>query len=92
MADTELLEKVKLLIGQTGDSADAVIVGYIDEVTDFMLDAGISAEKISASAGVVARGVSDLWDNDAGEVKFSPYFFHRVTQLAMKSNAEANSS
>lgn len=60
MADTELLEKVKLLIGQTGDSADAVIVGYIDEVTDFMLDAGISAEKISASAGVVARGVSRL--------------------------------
>ena len=52
----------------------------------------ISAEKISVSTGTVARGVSDLWDNDAGEVKFSPYFFHRVAQLAMKSNAEANSS
>lgn len=92
MADVELRERVKLFIGQTGSDADVVISGYIDEVTAFMLDAGIPAETISASAGVVARGVSDLWDNDAGEVKFSPYFFHRVAQLAMRANAEANSS
>ena len=50
-----------------------------------MSGAGVSAAIIAASPGVVARGVSDLWDNDGGNVRFSPYFHERVTQLVMRS-------
>ena len=45
-----------------------------------------------ASVGVVARGVSDLWDNDGGGVKFSPFFHERVSQLALKSTYKEEST
>ena len=51
-----------------------------------MSGAGVSQGIISASPGVIARGVSDLWDNDGGNVKFSPAFHERVAQLVLRSN------
>ena len=86
MADAAMLTAVKNALGVTGTFTDATITVYIDEVIDYMNGAGVSAAVIAASPGVVARGVSDLWDNDGGNVKFSPYFHERVTQLAMRSN------
>lgn len=84
MADATLLTKVKNGIGITGTYMDATITVWIDEVTDYMLNAGVSAARIAASAGVVTRGVDDLWNNGAGNGKLSPYFRDRVTQLALK--------
>ncbi|MDE5885463.1 MAG: hypothetical protein K2H29_10365 [Oscillospiraceae bacterium] len=89
MAEAELLAKVKLALGETSDFADSMIAIYIDEVLDYMKNAGVSDSIANVSAGVVARGVSDLWDNDGGNVRFSPYFHERVTQLALKSRSDS---
>ena len=89
MADTQLLAKVKLALGETSDFADNMLSVYIDEILDYMRNAGVSDSIANVSAGVVARGVSDLWDNDGGNVKFSAYFHERVTQLALKSRSDS---
>lgn len=86
MADAALLAGVKNALGITGTFMDATISIYIDEITDYMSNAGISAAVIPASVGVIARGVNDLWNNNAGNGKLSPYFYDRVSQLALKSN------
>lgn len=85
MADAAILTAVKQALGVTGTFTDNTISVYIDDVVDYMKGAGVSAAMITASPGVIARGVSDLWDNDGGNVKFSPYFHERVAQLVMRS-------
>lgn len=86
MTDTELLTEVKKRIGVTGDYQDDTLMGHIQDVRDFMLDAGVSEKTLSSDqiVGAVTRGVSDLWDYGSGNGEFSPYFFQRVTQLAYK--------
>ena len=86
MADATILAGVKQALNVTGTFQDETISVYIDEITDYMANAGVSASIISASVGVIARGVSDLWDNDGGNVRLSPYFMNRVSQLVLKSN------
>ena len=85
MTDAELLTKVKQAIGITGTYQDATVSIWIEEVTDYMLNAGIPAATVTASVGVITRGVNDLWNNGAGDGKLSPYFYDRCTQLALKS-------
>ena len=77
-----MLEDVKKLLGITGEYQDETLQGYIDEVTDFLLDAGVKAEHITA--GIVSRGVSDLWNYGDGNGKLSPYFVQRATQLSYR--------
>lgn len=81
MADTHL-ESVKSALGITGEYQDATLRIYIEEVIAYMKDAGVPEEVINAgvSAGVIARGVSDLWNYNTG--KLSDYFYQRVSQLA----------
>jgi len=88
MADATLIEKVKTAMGFSGDEVNQTLSIYVDEVLDYMTNAGVSKEIALASAGVIARGVSDLWDNDGGAVKFSPFFYDRVAQLSYKSAYE----
>lgn len=85
MADVATITAVKNALGITGNFMDSTITVYIDEVTDYMRTAGVSDSIINASNGVVARGVSDLWNNQSGTGKLSPYFYDRVTQLVIKS-------
>lgn len=80
----ELLAKVKRDLGETGTFNDGAITNLIEEVMDYMSGAGVSDARISASAGTISRGVSDLWDNNGGKVALSPYFKERVTQLALR--------
>ena len=87
MADAATITAVKNALGITGTFMDSTIAIYIDEVTDYMRTAGVSDSIISTAYGVVARGVSDLWNNQSGTSKLSPYFYDRVTQLAIKSKA-----
>ena len=87
MADAATITAVKNALGITGTFMDNTIAIYIDEVTDYMRTAGVSDAIINTSNGVVARGVSDLWNNQSGTSKLSPYFYDRVTQLAIKSKA-----
>ncbi len=57
-----MLEEVKKRLGITGDYQDDTIQGYIDDVTQFLLAAGVNRDVLISSSivGVSARGVSDL--------------------------------
>ena len=82
MVDTHL-ELVKSALGITGEYQDATLKIYIDEVIAYMVSAGVSTEVINSevSAGVIARGVTDLWNYNGGSGKLSDYFYQRVIQL-----------
>ena len=82
MSETTLLDSVKLALGIPGTFQDATISEYIDEVVAFLKDAGVSAANVTP--GIVARGVSDLWNYGAGEGKLSDYFIQRAAQLSYK--------
>ena len=85
-----MLETVKTMLGVTGEYQDATIQGYIDEVKQYLVQAGVSEKTVEAStsAGVIARGVTDLWNYGAGEGNLSPYFMQRAIQLACKEGQE----
>lgn len=76
------LEQVKNALGIVGDYQDDTLQVYFDEAVAFLKDAGVSDANITA--GVVARGVSDLWNYGAGDGKLSPYFMQRAAQLSYK--------
>lgn len=82
----DILTKVKNNLGITGDYQNDTLKGYIEEVKQFLLDAGVSEIVVESetSAGVIARGVSDLWNYGAGNAELSPYFMQRAAQLAYK--------
>lgn len=79
-----VLDDVKDALGVTGSYQDATLQSYVDEVTSFLVDAGVSASNITS--GVIARGVADLWNYGAGEGKLSSYFMMRASQLALKGS------
>lgn len=89
MADSfDILTRVKNDLGLTGnDYHDTTLTGYIEEVKQFLLDAGVNPDIVDAetSAGVISRGVSDLWNYGSGGTDLSPYFYRRATQLLYKA-------
>ena len=89
MAD--VLEKVKAALAITGTYQDATLSIYIDEVKAYMRDAGVPASVVESdsSAGVIARGVTDLWNYNGGAGKLSEYFYQRVNQLCLYSEGGA---
>lgn len=76
------LQRVKTLLGITDTFHDEILDEYIEETQAFLIDAGVSEEKITP--GIIARGVSDLWNFGAGDGSLSPYFMQRAAQLALK--------
>jgi hypothetical protein len=76
------LDQVKAALGIVGNYQDDTLQVYFDETVDFLKNAGVSEANITA--GIVARGVSDLWNDGAGDGKLSPYFVQRATQLTYK--------
>lgn len=85
-----MLEKVKSMLGISGNYQDNAIQCYIDEVKQFMIDAGVSNDVVDSevSIGVISRGVLDLWNYSGGDTRLSPYFYQRVIQLASKKNEQ----
>lgn len=83
MTDAELLAAVKNALGIQSAYQDTTITEYINEIVSFLTDAGVNSNNITA--GIVARGVSDLWNYGSGEGKLSEYFMQRATQLSYKS-------
>ena len=83
MAD--VLTKIKNALGITGNYQDTTLNIYIDEVKYYMKDAGVPESVINseASAGVISRGVTDLWSYGTNDGKLSDYFYQRVSQLAL---------
>lgn len=76
------LDDIKAALGITGEYQDATIQVYFDDVNGFLVDAGVPEKAITA--GLVARGVSDLWNYGGAEGKLSEYFIQRASQLAYK--------
>lgn len=75
------LNDVKIALGITGDFQNDTLQIYFDEVINFLKDAGIVESKITK--GIVARGVSDLWNYGTGDGRFSEYFYQRAKQLSL---------
>lgn len=76
------LEAVKAALGITGNYQDTTITPYYNDVIDYLRGAGIAESDITA--GIVARGVSDLWAYGSGDGKLSQYFYERASQLALR--------
>lgn len=76
------LDAVKAALGITDDYQDSTLQIYYDEVMSFLSDSGIPAAKITP--GLVARGVTDLWNYGEAGGKLSEYFYQRAAQLAIK--------
>lgn len=76
------LQEIKNALGITDEFHDSTLQVYFDEAVAFLRDAGVSESKMTA--GVIALGVSDLWNYGAGEGKLSEYFKMRAAQLALK--------
>lgn len=87
-----MLEHVKANLGITGDYQDTAVQGYIDEVREYLQDAGIpeTVTNTKPCGGIVTRGVADLWNYGAGGAALSPYFHERAAQLALKWGALAH--
>lgn len=86
MATFNMLENVKLCLGITGNYHDALLQGYIDDVTGYLVDAGVpeSVAMSKTCGGVVARGVADLWNYGNSGANLSAYFHERAAQIALK--------
>lgn len=82
MSNTQMLAGVKNALGIQGNYQDNTLNEYIDEVVDFLVNAGVSGGNITS--GLVARGVSDLWNYGNAGGKLSEYFVQRATQLSFK--------
>lgn len=76
------LEDIKNALGITGTYQDDTLQIYFDEAVAFLKDAGVSDANMTA--GIIARGVSDLWNYGMGDGKLSPYFIQRAVQLSYK--------
>lgn len=90
MTEEELLQSVKRALNITGTYQDDTLMIYIRDVKYYMSDAGVREDIINseASVGVIARGVSDLWNYGNGSTTFSEYFYQRVIQLVARTVVE----
>lgn len=87
MAEFDILTTVKTALGLQGnDYFDSTLQIYINEVKDYLISGGCSQAVVdsASSAGVIARGVADLWNYGSGSAELSPYFRERAIQLCSK--------
>lgn len=77
------LADVKNALGIVGTYQDATLQVYFDEIIAFLTDSGVTSANITP--GIVARGVSDLWNYGEAGGKLSEYFMQRAAQLAYKN-------
>lgn len=87
MAEFDILTTVKTALGLQGnDYFDPTLQIYIEEVKDYLISGGCSQAVVdsASSAGVIARGVADLWNYGSGSAELSPYFKERAIQLCSR--------
>lgn len=77
-----MLVAVKQALNVTGEYQDNCLTQFINEVTSFLVEAGVKQANITP--GIVTRGVADLWNYGAADGKLSEYFMQRATQLSYK--------
>ena len=84
MTEAELLKKVKIGLGISGDYQDELLQIHIDNAKNYMRDAGVleSVLNSNTSVGCILNGVVDSWNYSSGDLKYSEMFKQRVIQLA----------
>lgn len=75
------VEDIKQALGITGEYFDDLLTIYMNTTVEYLRNAGVSDEKMNV--GVVARGVSDLWNYGAGQGTWSKIFIDMASQLAL---------
>lgn len=75
------LTDIKNALNITGEYQDSALQLWYNEVVDFLTKAGVPASAMTA--GIIARGVADLWNYGAGDGKLSEYFVQRAAQLSL---------
>lgn len=88
MTDTDILQRVKTALGISSEYQDETIKIFIQDVRNYMLDAGVPENIINSDAaiGAFVRGVADLWNYGSGSAELSQYFKERVIQMASTAN------
>lgn len=85
MTDAELLIECKKGLGVplALTASDAVIMQKLLTVKSFMKGAGIADETMAndAAVGALVCGVTDIWNLEGGNIKFSPLFYILLNQL-----------
>lgn len=78
----DLLQEVKNRLMITGNFHDNLLLGYIEDVKQFLIGGGVKKSVVESekSIGCIAKGVSDLWLNNA----FSETFKMRMVQLTFE--------
>lgn len=92
LADLITACKTGLNISQTTTTLDDLLTQKILAVQGYMQNAGVSATVLSSdlATGAIVLGVTDLWELTGGAAKFSTLFDTLVSQLSIKSYADAN--
>lgn len=94
MTDAELLAACKtgLNIAEATTALDGILNQKIAAVKSYMKSAGVSDSTLNddLAVGVIVMGVSDIWELNGGEVKFSAAFHTLLTQLTYTSYASIN--
>lgn len=89
MTAAELTAEIKTRLSLTGTFHDNLITALANDVKEYIKSAGADAES-PAAVGVIARGVTDLWNFGSGDGKFSEVFYQRVSQLALEKEVNEN--
>lgn len=85
MTDTELLNDVKIGMGipLSSTAQDSVVMQKLLIVKAFLMGAGVSEIDIysKVALGAIVCGVTDIWNLEGGNIKFSPLFYTLANQL-----------
>ena len=81
--ENDILSKTKSALGITGNGQDAAIKVYINNICDYMKNAGVVKKTIndSISDGAIISGVIDTWNLGSGSITLSPFTKERIIQL-----------
>ena len=82
-----LVTECKIGLGMQAEETafDNVMRQKVKIAISFLRRAGVSDETLASedAIGTVTMMVGDIWNQNAGEVKFSPAFIAMATQLAL---------
>ena len=86
--DENLLAMVKTGLSASGPFNDGTLRIKTVAVKQYMLGAGVSQEQIETELGIATLtiGVSDLWNLESGEIKFS-YAFDMCLMPQLKAKS-----
>lgn len=94
MNKMELLERVKVGLGNVPPHLDETISIYMMDILLDMIDSGVPITLIDLDndsidekcVGAVVRGVSDTWNYGNGDTELSDYYYKRVDKLRGNKN------